>query len=183
MTWLFLLLLLGPMNVLRGREVLNPAVFTALGAVLIAVIAFLVGVTWWKCLALLPVAACGLLLWRQPPMDFSCIHGRTPAYHKIPWLTDLCDFILTRGDGSIAHNRKWGTLWMTVRGLYGWPLFTSLFFIFPFAPLVGFIMALQGPVYAGMRLHKSEPVWFAEWIIATILAAGVAMILYEGASA
>lgn len=171
MTWL--LLLLGPLNMARGQRWLGEdstkILFTVIANALITTVAYFATLPLWQVIYVGFVTMFGLLLWRQwAGMDFACIHGREPVRGKAKFADVVAD-IFEPAPNSIKRNRRWGTFWMTARGLYAWPMFLLLGVVNPLAPLYGLLMALQGPIYAAARYHKSEPVWLAEGVTGLLL--------------
>lgn len=169
MSWL--LLLLGPLNTARGQKRLGnygKVLFVVLATALITFVAWQLDLPVWKLCYVAAVTIGGLILWRQPAMDFAAVTGWEPVRGKskiCDWFADLFEPF----PETPAENRRWGTFWMTARGLYAWPMFAALFWINPWAPLIGLGMAGQGLIYAAARYHKTQPVWLAEGITGGLL--------------
>lgn len=155
----------------RGREWISPLVFVPLASAAIIAFGWYQGIEGWKFWALFAVIPAGITQWCQWGVGpgFSAIHGRPPDRGNIKLVDKLADFMVPFPQTK-ADNRRWGTWWMTFRGLFGWCLFAALFFINPWAPLIGIGIALQGLIYAATRyipekysVMVSEPVT-AAWL-------------------
>lgn len=100
-------------------------------------------VTFIKSLYILAITAIGFMLWAVPGWGkyFCAFHGKdTREEHEEEWIDYLTD--------PIDNHYLRGTVAMSLRGLYLWPLFIGLSFVLsPYCALLGVGMILQGPLY------------------------------------
>lgn len=115
---------------------------------------------WWAILVALIVAA-GTRFWAAFGWGnyFAAFDGLSKAGPEVAWIDAIIYRLIPREKNTPAWNRLRGTIGMSLRGLYLYPLFMALTIFQWFvespqwwAPLViGFACLLQGPVYGAMR--------------------------------
>ncbi len=175
--------ILGLLNRLRGSEFLKPYTSKGVISVLIGVISGLF--TYYTdsvpvlqaCISSVIVIA-GVWIWASPGWGkyFSAYDGLDKSGEKeIGWIDYVGDK-LVHGTTS-SKNRIRGTLQMSLRGLYLYPMFMGLSYYNIWALLVGLAVLLQGPVYAAMRVVPNTwAVPIAEFTYFVIIGAAYAIL-------
>jgi hypothetical protein len=157
------MILLGILHCLRGRGWLPRwALF-----LLVALLAYAETMS----LLLAAVTTAGIALWIVPGIGkfFSAITGTdNPLETEIRWI-DRLGYRLFPRDETPATNKLRGTVCMSLRGLYLYPLFLAYAFWNPWALLTGLLCLLQGPVYyLSGRLTPLHAVALAELLVGTL---------------
>lgn len=149
----------------------------------------------WKVFGIVSV---GIYLWSLPGWGrgFTCFHGRKePLFEpEIRWIDRLTDLVFsvmhgTKYDASVRNQlyasmtpnevRVYGTIWMTIRGLYLYPMFGVLALtVQPMAAAIGFAALLQGFAYAIMRyVPERQAVMGAELTFGAVIGTMLVMVL------
>lgn len=173
------------LHFVRGRGWLPKMAFTALAAISVAGQAYLNGWFLREVGLIGVIALCGIALWVAPGVGigFRAFHGRAQAGEtEIEWLDGWADLIAgtpPEPEGwYVSEWRQWGTVWMSLRGLFALPLFLALFWANPWAPAIGLGMALQGPIYGAMRyIPEKQAVMVAEILTGAWLGFLLTMVL------
>lgn len=131
------------------------------------------------------VVASGMFLWALPGWGkyFSAFTGRdNPKEQEISWI-DWIGYRIFLSDGYEKTNLMRGTLCMSLRGLYLYPMFIALA---PFTSwlslIVGLGCLLQGPAYGLMRYLESEEyaVLYAELLMGAVIGCLLSVVLLTG---
>jgi hypothetical protein len=181
------------LNHLGGQSTLVPYprfVFRMLGqGSALGSVAWLSGFGPLPSLELAALGVAGFSLWAAPEWSpgFMALRGyagkdsrdyATPWYTPNTWMTSLCDRLLGVNKLTTLSNgqkRGWGLAYMTLRGLFLYPLFAGLAGLLacPLAWAFGAASLLQGLVY-----WAADSVLLGEYAEGSAAGAALAAVLY-----
>ena len=154
-----ILLILGScfLNFIRGRGIpiggLSKYLTSFMQGCLTGYIAYKLGLLEQDALHIAVIVWLGMTLWAVPGWGsyFCAFTGDNNTQKKeIPWIDHLGVKLVPQTD--TASNRTRGTIQMSLRSLYMYPMHIVLAFTFtPWALVFGLGCTLQGPVYGAMR--------------------------------